>query len=122
MKRLIIVLTALVLLASTAITLVPASAQTTTMNITYTWTAPTTGSPVHHYVVQASFNGGQFSTVAGLEPTTRTATITAPVGVPVQVRVAGVDAQNRQGPYSEASDPFVPDAGAPGVPSKPIRQ
>ena len=33
-----------------------------------------------------------------------------------EIRVAGVDAQNRQGVFSVASDPYTPDPGAPGAP------
>lgn len=112
MKKLLAVL----LLTSTLV-----FGQTTTINVTYTWTAPTTGTPVHHYVVQTSSNGTTWTTLTGVEPTARTVTVAAPVGVPIQVRVAGVDAQNRQGSWSIGSDPFVPDAGPPGVPGTPVR-
>ena len=38
----------------------------------------------------------------------------------LSMRVAGMDANNRQGIFSVASDPYLPDAGAPGQPGKPI--
>lgn len=114
MRRLTMTIIAAALLASIAI------GQTTSMNLTYNWTAPTTGSAVHHYVVQTSSNGTTWTTLAA-QPTAPTVTITAAVGVNILVRVAGVDATGRQGAYSDPSDPFVPDAGAPGAPSKPIK-
>lgn len=94
--------------------------QTTSLNLTWNWSAPTTGSAVHHYVVQSSSNATTWTTLT-TQPTTNSVTLSCPVGVNIQIRVAGVDAQGRQGPWSEASDPFVPDAGAPGAAGKPIR-
>lgn len=94
--------------------------QTTTMNITYTTTAPATGSPVHHYVWQTSATGTTWTTLA-TQPTGLSITVAAPVGINILMRVAGVDAQGRQGPWSEVSDPFVPDAGPPGAAGKPVR-
>lgn len=114
MKRSFYAVVTLILLASLAI------GQTTSLNVTYTWSAPTTGSAVHHYVVQTSSNGTTWTTIAA-QPTSPSVTIAAPVGVTILVRVAGVDAQGRQGVYSEASDPFVPDAGQPGAPGKPVK-
>jgi len=109
---------ALALLA-TAVLATPASAQTTTINVSYTWTAPTTGSPVHHYVVEAKYGTANFTQVG--TTTTNSYTLAAAVGVAHQIRVAGVDAQDRQGPYSAASDAYTPDAGAPSAPGKPVR-
>jgi len=97
-----------------------ASAQTTSIPATYTWSAPTTGSAVHHYVVQTSTTVTSWTTLTA-QPTTPVITIPAAVGVNIQVRVAGVDAQGRQGLWSDPSIPFVPDAGAPGVSGTPIR-
>lgn len=95
--------------------------QTTTINVTYTTTAPLTGSPVHHYVWQTSANGTAWTTLAQTT-TGLSITIAAPVGVNLLVQCAGVDASARQGAWSEVSDPFAPDAGAPAAPGKPIRQ
>ncbi len=106
-------LTLAVLLVGT----LPAQAQTT-VQVTATWTAPSTGSPVHHYVVQLSTNGGAYQ--AAGTTTTTSVTLTLTVGSTYTVRVAGVDAQSRQGPYSLPSDPYTPDLGPPGQPGKPI--
>ncbi len=43
-----------------------AFAQTTTQQVTYTWTAPTTGSAVDHYLVQHSINGGAWVQIASV--------------------------------------------------------
>ena len=95
----------------------PAAAQTTE-DITYTWTAPTEGSPVVYYVVEHSVNGGPFVQIATV--TTETYTLTATLGDTHQIRVAGVDAQDRMGPFSDPSDPYSPNLGPPGQPGKPI--
>jgi hypothetical protein len=113
-KRKALFVLSLILLASLAI------GQTTSLNVTYTWSAPTTGSVVHHYVVQTSSNGTTWTTITA-QPTSPSATVAAPVGVQLLVRVAGVDAQGRQGVFSDPSDPFVADAGQPGAPGKPVK-
>lgn len=115
MKKIIMTITSVVLLTTMVF------AQTTSMNITYHFTAPTTGSLVDYYIVQSSESGTTWTTLS-IRPTTNSFSINVPVGINVQVRVAGVDAQGRQGPWSVASDPFVPDAGAPGAPGKPVMQ
>jgi hypothetical protein len=115
MKRLLMILVALVVLVPMVV-----EAQTTTMPVTYTWTAPTTGSAVHHYIVQTSANLTAWTTLTA-QPATPVITIPAAVGVNIQIRVAGVDAQGRQGLWSDPSIPFVLDAGAPGVSGTPIR-
>ena len=99
--------------------LVADSAQAQTdMSVDFQWTAPTTGTAVDHYVVEHSVDGGSWTQVASTS--SNTYTLTAAVGSSHQIRVAGVDAQGRQGPFSTASDPYTPDPGAPGQPGKPI--
>ena len=105
------------LIAATLIALaLPAAAQTATQ-LSYTWTAPTTGSAVDHYVVQHRINGGDWVQVA--TTSTNSYTLTATYDQAHEIRVAGVDAEDRQGPFSVASDPITPDPGAPGAPGKP---
>lgn len=87
--------------------------------VTYTWTAPTSGSPVHHYVVQHSVNGQPYVTIDDDLAGTSLA-ITLSYEDEHVVRVAAVDSQGRQGPYSVPSDPYTPTLGAPGQPGKPI--
>ena len=88
-------------------------------DVTYTWTAPTTGSPVDHYVVQHSVNGAPFVTI-DVNVSTNTYILTASYEDEHLIRVAAVDASGRQGPWSVASDPYTPTLGAPGQPGKPI--
>jgi hypothetical protein len=88
-------------------------------SVTYTWTAPTTGSTVDHYVVQHSASGGTWVTVNdNLHATTYV--LAAAYDVEHSIRVAGVDALGRQGPWSLSSEPYTPTLGAPGQPGKPI--
>lgn len=111
MRKIILTL----LLSMVLITL--AAAQT--VDATASWTAPTEGSPVDHYVLQLSENGGPFYTVSDTITTTsfdvQLENLTTYVA-----RVAGVDAQDRQGPWSEPSEPYTPDLGPPGAPTQPI--
>lgn len=90
----------------------------TEMEGRYTWTVPEGGSPVVQYVVQHRVDGGDWVTV-GTSPT-NTYTLMLTVGQSHEMRVAGVDAENRTGPFSVPSDPYVPDPGAPAQPGKPI--
>jgi hypothetical protein len=87
--------------------------------VDYTWTAPTTGSPVDHYVVQHSQDGGTWVTIDENVPS-NSYTLTAAYDVEHSIRVAGVDAEGRQGPWSVASEPYTPSLGAPGQPGQPI--
>lgn len=99
------------------------SAQTSTMPTVYTWTAPTTGSAVHHYEVQISAS----TPILWVSPATATTTSTSAT-IPLQVggawivRVRGVDAQGRVGLWSDASEAHTPDPGPPGACGKPVRQ
>jgi hypothetical protein len=95
----------------------PAAAQTT-VQVTASWTAPTEGSPVDHYILQLSTDGGPFVTVGSVTGTEYV--LELEVGSTYVARVGGVDAQDRQGPWSESSDPYTPDIGPPGAPGKPM--
>jgi hypothetical protein len=90
-----------------------AGAQQTT-EVQATWTAPTTGTPVETYILQLSVDEGPFTTYATTDTTN--ATITVEALRTYVARVAGVDAQDRQGPWSETSDPYTFDPGPPGAP------
>ncbi len=113
--RMLTILGVLALLG--AVAAAPAAAQTT-VEVTASWNAPTEGSPVEHYVFQLSTDGGPFVTVGSV--TTTSYTLDLDVDHTYVARVAGVDAEDRQGPWSEASDPYSPDVGPPGAPGKPI--
>lgn len=116
MRRTLMLATALLLLLPLMVP--PTWAQTTSMQVTYHWTAPTTGSPVDHYNVQVSYNGGE-TWVDLPDVTSNTTTITMPVLVEATVRVRGVDLSSRAGPWSATSDPYTPDPGPPGSCGKP---
>jgi len=90
----------------------------TEMDIDYSWSAPTSGSTVDHYVIEHSIDGGSWTQIA--TSNSNTFTLAASVGVSHQIRVAGVDASDRQGPFSVASDAYSPDPGLPSQPGKPI--
>ncbi len=90
----------------------------TEVAVNYQWTAPASGSAVVHYVVEHSINGGAWTQIA--TTASNTYTLTATIGESHSIRVAGVDALDRQGVYSPASDPYTPELGAPGQPGKPI--
>ena len=118
MKKLnILPISVILTLLVTAMMATGAAAQTTT-DLNYQWSAPVTGSPVDHYIVEHSVDGGTWTQVG--TTTTASYTLTAAYGQAHRIRVAGVDADDRQGPYSDPSDPYTPDAGAPGQPGKPI--
>ena len=88
-------------------------------DVTYVWTAPTTGSQVVKYVVELNIDGAGWLQVS--EVTTETITFsTFEFLKTYEVRIAGVDAVDRQGPFSISSDPYTPDLGVPGQPSKPV--
>ena len=88
-------------------------------DVTYTWTAPTTGSAVHHYVFQHSVGGNPFVTIDD-NVLDNTFVLSADYEQEHVVRVAGVDSLGRQGPWSVSSDPYTPSLGSPGVPGKPV--
>lgn len=84
---------------------------------TATWGAPGGGSPAVRYVVQVKTDSGQFATYTTV--TTTSAVLTLESGHTYIVRVAGVDARDRQGPWSAESEPWTPDLGPPTAPTKP---
>ncbi len=85
---------------------------------TYTWTAPTEGSTVHHYIVAVSMGGNAFVQLM-VEPTVNTVDLAFEPNTDYSVRVAAVDAEGRQGEWSEASDPY--SYQLPGLCGKPER-
>jgi hypothetical protein len=106
-----------VLIALSLCGALPAAAQTS-VQVTASWNPPTEGSPVVHYVLQLSIDGGNFTTVATVEGVSHV--LELEIDRTYIARVAGVDAQDRQGPWSLPSDPYTPDVGAPGQPGKPM--
>ena len=109
----------IVIVAAFAAMILPTLAMAQTeMTVSYQWGAPTTGSTVDHYLVQHKVNNGSWTTAGQTDTTSYTLALT--VGEAHQIRVAAVDADNRQGIWSVPSDAHTPDPGAPGQPGKPI--
>ena len=86
---------------------------------TYQWTPPTIGTPVVEYVVELNTDDAGWVQI-GRTPDTTFTFNDFEFGKLYEVRVAGVDSLDRQGPFSVSSDPYVPDMGLPGQPSKPV--
>lgn len=115
-KQTILIRTAFIVLAATVfLTAAPALAQ---VDVAYTWSAPTTGSPVVHYVVQHSIDGGAWQDMGTV--VSNAYTLSADFEMAHRIRIAAVDGQARQGVWSDPSDAYTPDAGVPGQPGKPI--
>ncbi len=96
------------------------------------WTKPITGTPVDHYVVEVSINDTSYVEFSNACPDTFYF-FTQPHGTSIKVKVAGVDAQDRQGTFSIPSLAMVFDCnvddgndsdeqGKMGPPGKPILQ
>lgn len=115
MRRIIMsVLMAAILLP---LTVDPAMAQTQTEQVNYRCTKPTTGSYAVRFVWRVMYPDSLtiYSTATS---TDSFAALTVPKRSKVWAIVAGVDATNRQGPWS----PFGSyDPGAPGACGRPVR-
>ena len=103
-------------LALLGLTFLPVTAQEQTPEITASWSPPTTGSPVVMYMLQV-FADGELDMVVQTPDTSYTWNPGVfEWHVTYVARVAGVDALDRQGPWSEDSDELVLDPGEPGQP------
>jgi hypothetical protein len=109
----------LLLAPSLIIMLSVGSVEAQVQTVHYSWTAPTTGSAVHHYIVQHKIGDGAWISVASV--VTLTYNLAATYLESHQIRVAGVDVLSRQGLWSEPSESYTPDAGAPGGCGQPVR-
>jgi len=90
----------------------------------YTWTPPTYGTGIHHYVVEMQVNEKD---VVVLDPVEVPALVIEVHRGPVEdakvlhygnkykFRVAGVDSADVQGPFSVWSEPFSPELGPPRI-------
>jgi hypothetical protein len=82
-----------------------------TTTLSYSWTPPTTGTPVARYEVFVQFDTQEFSLIDSTT-TVPHVEFPAPLGKQVVVMVRGVDANGHRGPFSQPSEPFtaeVPD-------------
>ena len=76
-----------------------------------TWTAPEHVAPVDHYVSQILVNDVDILTIEDLP--SEYVSVEVVYGNKYELRVAGVDAQGNQGPYSEWSEPYTPELPHP---------
>jgi hypothetical protein len=81
-------------------------------DIEFEWEAPTTGTPVHHYVAQVLVN--TLDTLYYDAIPTESLLVAVAYGNRYEVRVAGVDIEGIQGPWSAWSPPFNPEIQPPG--------
>lgn len=82
-------------------------------DVEFIWTEPTTGTPVDHYVAQILVN--DTDTLFIYPVPTNSVVLQFDYGNRYQVRVAGVDANDSQGPMSLWSLPYTPELGPPGI-------
>lgn len=83
--------------------------------VTATWTAPTEGSPVVEYELRITGSDGSEFTVYTADLTYQFAPGTFEPNVEYVATVRGKDAQDRAGPWSVPSNPYVFDPGPPGA-------
>jgi hypothetical protein len=81
-------------------------------DVEFAWTAPSTGSSVHHYVAQILVN--EQDTLFFDPVMTESIMLPVTYGNKYRIRVAAVDAANIQGPLSIWSLPYAPELGPPG--------
>jgi len=81
-------------------------------DVEFVWTAPTTGSAVHHYRAQVLIN--EVDTLFFDPVPAESIMIPVVYGNKYRIRVAAVDASNIQGPLSLWSLPYSPELAPPG--------
>ncbi len=81
-------------------------------DVKFSWTAPSTGTAVHHYVAQVLVN--ERDTLFFNPVTTESIMLPVVYGNKYRIRVAGVDAADTQGPLSNWSLPYSPELAPPG--------
>lgn len=95
-------------------------AQTT--STLYHWAPPISGPgvgmPAEKYRVEVRLNNGSWALAATVADTTYLALV--PYDTVFELRVAGVDALDRLGLYSDASDPYTIITPPPREPGKPV--
>lgn len=80
-------------------------------SVRYTWSAPATGSPVVSYKAEVMVNDRDLLVFEGLQD--ESVSIQVDYGNKYLVRVAGLDAQNKQGPWSIWSLAYAPELDPP---------
>lgn len=107
-----------IILVALALMVAGAAYSQTTQAVRGSWTPPTEGSPAVSYIFQLSTDGGPFVDYATTDTTF--VDMNLEIFKTYIARVAALDDQGRQGPWSEDSDPYFADLGPPGAPSKPM--
>ncbi|MCP4571578.1 MAG: hypothetical protein GY838_04440 [bacterium] len=97
----LIALVAVLLVAAAGLNSVQAQEKVTS-NWRFSWTAPTYGTPPSYYVAQIRRDGTEVQTLTHIGSTTLN--IAAEFGHDYEIRVAAVDALERQGPFSGWSE------------------
>jgi hypothetical protein len=77
------------------------------------WTAPTTGTPVEYYVAEVMVN--RTDTMHFDNIPEETMRFSSQFGKDYMVRVAAVDAEGIQGPWSIWSAPYMVELGSPDI-------
>ena len=93
----------------------PPNASGQSPQVRATWEAPITGSPVVTYELEVLVDGVRHLFVTSETTSYVFAPGTFEPSVAYIARVRGVDAQGRTGPWSLPSEPYVHDAGPPGL-------
>lgn len=76
------------------------------IKVKFSWLEPTTGSKVARYIVQHKIGNSDWYNYATTD--TNIVWLKAPYNEDNVIRVAGIDLQNRQGPWSVSSDVYNP--------------
>ena len=92
-----------------------------TVPATASWDAPLYGTPVVKYTVEHSIDNGAWYTYA-LTDTNTSIPMSVSFWSTHRIRVAGIDAEDRVGAFSDPSPVYAPADSMPHPPSKPVRQ
>lgn len=80
-------------------------------SVRYTWSAPTTGTPAVSYKAEVKVNDRDLLVFEGLQD--ESVSIQVDYGNKYLVRVAAIDSQNKQGPWSAWSVAYAPELDPP---------
>lgn len=83
--------------------------------VTWAWSAPTDGAPVHHYEVELAIDEEPFA-LHSVTYQTRFTLSDVDYMQLYRIRVCAVSAEGRKGPYSEVSEPFIAELPEPPRP------
>ena len=113
-SRLLGIVVLATVVALTGVVLVQANTERNKMaapSVRYTWSAPTSGTPAVSYKAEVKVNDRDLLVFEGLQD--ESVTIPVDFGNKYLVRVAALDAQNKQGPWSDWSVAHAPELDPP---------